>query len=98
MTTIASQCMTCVHRREDFTCDAFPEGIPENVLLTKRDHRDAIRGDNGVRWEPRDETDDHPLGAPATDTIPKPGHHPKRFQDWDENAIEFVQRTHVVEE
>lgn len=63
MTTIASQCVFCIHyRRTDksSTCDAFPKGIPEPVLLNQVDHRQPIEGDHGVQWEP-DGNFTHPL-------------------------------------
>jgi hypothetical protein len=40
------------------TCDAFPEGIPDDILWNKFDHRKPHDGDHGVRYElgtPHDE-------------------------------------------
>lgn len=63
MTMVYAQCLTCVHFNADyaFTCAAFPAGIPDSVLLNQQDHRNAISNDKGVRWEPREKADVHPL-------------------------------------
>ena len=61
-----TQCSLCKHyrdaRAEDGqpTCDAFPEGIPEDVVTGRRDHRQAVPGDGGIRWEPLRPGDAHP--------------------------------------
>lgn len=61
MTTIAAPiCLVCTrYRREDgeygFRCDAFPNGIPEAITMSKRDHRKPYRGDNGLRFDPVDD-------------------------------------------
>ena len=52
MTTIASQCMFCKHFQPDWTCAAFPKGIPETVVMNEADHRKPIDGDHGVQFEP----------------------------------------------
>jgi hypothetical protein len=52
-------CSICKYKHHDSltyrksfpTCDAFPNGIPEAVRKNKMDHRQAIAGDNGVRFE-----------------------------------------------
>ena len=64
MTTVHSQCIECRHLqqgREDWTCAAFPTGIPNNVADTTLDHRQEVEGDGGVRWEPRFADSVHPL-------------------------------------
>lgn len=35
------------------TCDAFPLGIPDKILVDGFDHRKPFRGDGGVRFEAR---------------------------------------------
>lgn len=35
----------------DPNCEAFPEGIPAEILLGGFDHRGAFPGDGGVRFE-----------------------------------------------
>lgn len=58
MTTIAAPiCAVCKHRRGDLRdpkCDAFPDGIPNEILLSKADHRKPFPGDNGIVFEPED--------------------------------------------
>lgn len=39
-------------------CAAFPQGIPQEVLLTIHDHRLPFDGDHGVRYEPTSEEED----------------------------------------
>jgi len=39
------------YRKRFPTCDAFPNGIPEAVRKNRMDHRKAIAGDNGIRFE-----------------------------------------------
>lgn len=33
------------------TCAAFPQGIPDKIMIEGADHRHAIEGDNGIRFE-----------------------------------------------
>lgn len=34
-----------------FECEAFPDGIPDEIILDGFDHREPFPGDHGVRWE-----------------------------------------------
>lgn len=54
MTTYrAPMCIGCKHfRNEGFTCDAFPDGIPEDILQSRIDHRKPYLNDNGIQFEP----------------------------------------------
>lgn len=47
------QCYSCKHLREGrpMQCDAFPQGIPQQILLNKFDHRKPFEGDNGIHFE-----------------------------------------------
>lgn len=49
--TLSDQCITCVHYRLNGECDAFPNGIPEPIILGEHDHRQPYPGDNGIRFE-----------------------------------------------
>lgn len=54
------QCFYCKHKRPAGKCDAFPEGIPREILFNRVDHRKPYPGDNGIQWEakPEDEGKD----------------------------------------
>ena len=55
------QCIFCIHYRKSFrrkkdymlvhTCDAFPKGIPHDIIFGKFDHTMPHEGDNGIRFE-----------------------------------------------
>ena len=48
-----SQCVWCRHRSSGGRCcRAFPNGIPEEILKDRHDHREAYVGDSGVRFQP----------------------------------------------
>ena len=61
-------CSWCKRKRDEnnaegtATCDAFPHGIPDRLLLGA-DHRKPIEGDNGVRFEAVDPKDPNLLRA-----------------------------------
>ena len=44
------QCLHCTHAHDDDTCEAFPDGIPLEVV-TYHDHRKPYPGDNGILFE-----------------------------------------------
>lgn len=51
----APLCATCRHFRDvdeiGLTCDAFPAGIPDDILTGELDHREPVAGDNGLQYE-----------------------------------------------
>ena len=47
-------CWSCKHYRENVTCSAFPKGIPAEILDSEFDHHNPIRGDHGIRFEPKE--------------------------------------------
>lgn len=68
-----SQCATCEYLRSWYTagtdtavCAAFPAGIPDPVWFNALDHREAVPGDRGIRWESNGE--EFPEWALADDT------------------------------
>jgi hypothetical protein len=47
-----SPCLSCVHKHTTgATCTAFPTGIPDDILLTRHDHRTRYKGDHGIRYQ-----------------------------------------------
>ncbi len=52
--TIFPQCLDCKNLIDDekFTCKAFPDGIPDEILFNEADHTKPYKGDNGIRFEP----------------------------------------------
>lgn len=55
-------CNFCKHRREFnaekgiIPCDAFPDGIPRNILKLLKEEKDTTKEcNNGIKYEPRTE-------------------------------------------
>lgn len=47
-------CVTCKHHRKKATCDAFPERIPEEIILTSNVHSRPLKGQgNKIVYEPK---------------------------------------------
>jgi hypothetical protein len=46
-----SPCLTCAHTwPQGAVCLAFPQGIPDDILLSRHDHRAPYPGDHGVTY------------------------------------------------
>ncbi len=46
------KCNKCIHVKKDgATCRAFPNEIPEVILVGKHDHTKPYPGDNGIQFE-----------------------------------------------
>jgi hypothetical protein len=58
MTIRISMCAYCCHFHVDDenrnTCDAFPEGIPREIVFGPRKHVFPVDGDHGIQFEPAD--------------------------------------------
>ena len=51
---ISEQCTKCVHflnSKGGFTCNAFPKGIPLEIIRGDIDHLKPFPGDNGIQYE-----------------------------------------------
>ena len=46
-------CNRCKHRRKGITCDAFPNGIPIEIIRSG-EHFLPVDGDNGIVFEEKD--------------------------------------------
>ena len=45
-------CIFCRHLKDgQVRCAAFPQGIPDDLLFSLRDHREPYEGDRGIRFE-----------------------------------------------
>jgi hypothetical protein len=46
-------CSDCKHLHDDlgFKCDAFPEGIPDEIITGGFIHKKPFPGDNGIQFE-----------------------------------------------
>lgn len=45
------QCNGCIHTRGFGKCDAFPVGIPRELMTTDITHDKPYEGDGGIRYE-----------------------------------------------
>jgi len=49
-------CWSCLHKRSGrAVCVAFPRGIPLKILDGSVGHREPYPGDNGIRYDPRNQ-------------------------------------------
>lgn len=51
-TPMPPMCLWCTRFRSGFSCEAFPNGIPDDILFDHVDHRFDHRGDHGLRFIP----------------------------------------------
>lgn len=50
---MTNQCPKCIHfwvASEKASCDAFPDGIPTEILVGNFDHSKPFSGDSGIRF------------------------------------------------
>jgi hypothetical protein len=53
-------CFDCIHYRpsddddEPMKCDAYPDGIPDEIIMNDLDHTVPLPGDNGIQFSPRE--------------------------------------------
>ena len=70
-------CLGCrrLRRSARLTCDAFPDGVPPEIITSTHDHRLPFAGDWGLLYWPRTEADAREVeerfeGRERTGTIP----------------------------
>ncbi len=44
-------CLVCSHYYQTCTCKAFPDGIPDKILMGEADHTKPFPGDHGIQFE-----------------------------------------------
>lgn len=50
---VISSCITCKHKAKTrIVCNAYPQGIPEELLTGKVVHKTPYKGDHGIQYEP----------------------------------------------
>lgn len=48
----APLCFLCARYRDSYRCEAFPEGIPFDIIASNLDHRRSVDGDHALQFEP----------------------------------------------
>lgn len=48
---ISTQCISCNHYRMGGECDAYPDGIPYEIISGQVDHKEPYKGDNRIQFE-----------------------------------------------
>ena len=66
MSFIFWNCDLCKHQRENIdgwrcACDAFPEGIPRELLFTSKKTKDMVDCNNGIGFEIKEEYKNDPI-------------------------------------
>jgi hypothetical protein len=52
MTKQGPNCLKCKHwNKRTIICEAFPNGIPDEIFWEYADHTKPFKGDKGIRFE-----------------------------------------------
>ena len=49
------RCIMCEHYWGAWVCEAFPDGIPKEIMHAENDHSKPINGDHGIQFKERSE-------------------------------------------
>jgi len=49
--SISNQCISCEHYLGVGKCEAFPKGIPEEIISGKVSHTKPYEGDRGIQYK-----------------------------------------------
>ena len=61
------QCKRCKYKhsyydgKKKLTCAAFPDGVPDDILLNRHKHTESYPGDNGILFELREGAEPGPI-------------------------------------
>ncbi len=58
----SNTCQNCAHFGGSWTCQAFPQGIPQDIYRQAYGHREPYPGDGGIVFAQRPERPD-PVGG-----------------------------------
>ena len=50
----SNQCVNCKRYQGLGECEAFPDGIPEEIMTGTHDHSEPFEGDQGLLFDPMD--------------------------------------------
>lgn len=50
---ISPMCNYCTHYRHNAACDAYPDGIPKDLII-RGEHETPYPGDHGIRFQAED--------------------------------------------
>lgn len=53
------QCAMCKHYIRDNKCEAYPDGIPADILTGQVSHKEPVDGDNGIQFKEREDEDEN---------------------------------------
>ena len=57
MIGIAPLCEDCLRfdmQGDGYSCEAFPDGIPEEIVMGEHDHHEPFEGDGGLKFVPKE--------------------------------------------